>query len=325
MRFFNKIICYSFLVLANTALAEETNTDLTDKLIELKGTISSINEELSDQRAQIGEIKAQNNYQEKVNKEILNEIKALRRQNQSVIDSLYAPNKNADDKNMEVKPLKNYDIITPDGKMLFGEDEYIYIKEANTVYDARIDTGAATSSISAQDITEFERKGKKWIRFKVVANDREVTIEAPFVRYSDIRQAAQADTIKRYVVTLTIKVGDYSTSTEFTLHDRTRMQYALLIGRTLLQDIAVVDVSRDHIQKMPKNNTNNLPLLILSRDDYQAAKKKGINPNEKYDIQQNAKVGQIAYPQNEYGNSLGTNSEQALPEVQAKREQKNNK
>ena len=44
-----------------------------------------------------------------------------------------------------------------------------------------LDRGAAVSSITAQNIREFERQGKKWLRFDVITNDRTVTVEAPFV------------------------------------------------------------------------------------------------------------------------------------------------
>lgn len=320
MNYLSKLTVISVFTLSYSVFAADTN--INDRLIEFKGTLSSINEELSSQRANIGELRAQSNYQEKVNREILNELKSLRRQNQAVIDSLYSKEPNGDNKVVDIKPIKDYDLKTPDGKMIFGEDEFFYIKEADAIIDARIDTGAATSSLSAQDITEFERKGKKWIKFKVVANDRTIEVEAPFVRYSDIRQAASKETIRRYVVSLNIKVADYATQSEFTLHDRSRMQYALLIGRSLMQDIAVVDVSRDHVQGKPVSNNDAIPLLILSRDDYEDAKKKGKNPNELYDKKKESKAGQIAYPQQEFGNSIGTDSKNALPLVQAKKEQK---
>ena len=320
MNYLSKLTVISVFTLSYSVFAADTN--INDRLIEFKGTLSSINEELSSQRANIGELRAQSNYQEKVNREILNELKSLRRQNQAVIDSLYSKEPNGDNKVVDIKPIKDYDLKTPDGKMIFGEDEFFYIKEADAIIDARIDTGATTSSLSAQDITEFERKGKKWIKFKVVANDRTIEVEAPFVRYSDIRQASSKETIRRYVVSLNIKVADYATQSEFTLHDRSRMQYALLIGRSLMQDIAVVDVSRDHVQGKPVSNNDAIPLLILSHDDYEDAKKKGKNPNELYDKKKESKAGQIAYPQQEFGNSIGTDSKNALPLVQAKKEQK---
>ena len=42
---------------------------------------------------------------------------------------------------------------TVDGKLLVGEAEWIWVDAANDAFQARVDTGATTSSISAQAIT----------------------------------------------------------------------------------------------------------------------------------------------------------------------------
>ena len=52
----------------------------------------------------------------------------------------------------------------PDGKMIPGETEWLYVEEANGNFMA-VDTGATTSSISAQDVTVFEREGRRWVKF----------------------------------------------------------------------------------------------------------------------------------------------------------------
>ena len=69
--------------------------------------------------------------------------------------------------------------------------------EADVTFDARIDTGAAVSSISAKDITEFERNGKRWYRFTIEANEKEIVVEAPYVRTSTIRQVSKHTTTDR--------------------------------------------------------------------------------------------------------------------------------
>lgn len=295
-------------------IAAARNTD--SRLLALDGTIQSMNEELSAQRAQLGSLRAEMNGMSAddaaFRRSMLNELKALRRQNQSLLDSLFARNnQNAGDDMNAVKPLQNYDMQTPDGKMFFGEDEYIYVKEANATIDSRIDTGAAVSSISASDVTEFERNGKKWYRFNIVANDRTIQVEAPFVRYSDIRQSSKETITKRPVVRLNVRIGDFATDSEFTLTDRSRMQYALLIGRSLIQDIAVVDVARDHIQKRADPDG----LIILQRKAYLELKEKGINPNADWDLKQQNQAGQKAFPAGDYGTILGSDPDKALPQV----------
>lgn len=298
--------------------AQESSQNNSERLIEMKGQIQSINEELSGQRANLGRLQAELVGQREDNdafrRSLLKELKALRRQNQSLVDSLYDQHLIlTPDEATEIKPLRNYDLQTPDGKMYLGEDEYIYIKEADATFDARIDTGAAVSSISAKNITEFERNGKRWYRFTIEANDQSFEVEAPYVRTSQIRQSSKNTLTERIVVSLNLKIGSFSTKSEFTLTDRTHMQYPLLIGRTLIQDIAVVDVARDHIQGRNKDT-----FLILNKNDYEAAMKAGQDPNAEFKQKHASSVGQIAHPSRSYGANLGTNSENALPVVRTK-------
>lgn len=301
-------------------LSKATN----EHLLQMQGQIQSINEELSSQRATLGrlsaELVAQRQENDEFRRNLLNELKALRRQNQSLLDNLYDNNLllGSNDRS-EVKPLRNYDLQTPDGKIYLGEDEYIYIKEADATFDSRIDTGAAVSSISARNITEFERNGKRWYRFTIEANDHNIEVEAPFVRTSIIRQSSSQKSIERVVVALNIKVGDYSAQTEFTLTDRSHMQYPVLIGRTMIQDIAVVDVSRDHIQGRNKDT-----FLVLNGDDYEKAMKEGNDPNAEYKAKRESMAGQVAFPSQEYGDNLGPNSENALPAVRNQRQDEAN-
>lgn len=298
--------------------AQESSQNNSERLIEMKGQIQSINEELSGQRANLGRLQAelvgQREDNDSFRRSLLKELKALRRQNQSLVDSLYDQHLIlTPDEATEIKPLRNYDLQTPDGKMYLGEDEYIYIKEADATFDARIDTGAAVSSISAKNITEFERNGKRWYRFTIEANDQSFEVEAPYIRTSQIRQSSKNTLTERIVVSLNLKIGSFSTKSEFTLTDRTHMQYPLLIGRTLIQDIAVVDVARDHIQGRNKDT-----YLILNKDDYEAAMKAGKDPNAEFKQKHASSAGQIAHPSRSYGANLGTNSENALPVVRTK-------
>jgi len=144
---------------------------------------------------------------------------------------------------------------TPDGKLLLGATEWLWLDAADQAFKARIDTGAATSSISADDITSFERNGKNWIRFFMSPKgmDDRIQIEAPLVRHVRVRQASADDLDRRPVVLLSVRVGDQNEKTEFNLTDRSRMTYPVLLGRDFLKDIAVVDVARTYIQSKPQS------------------------------------------------------------------------
>jgi hypothetical protein len=140
-------------------------------------------------------------------------------------------------------------------KMVLGRREWMWIETINSVFEARVDTGATTSSISAQDIVVFEKDGKRWARFLLVPNGEEsrFEVEAPLVRYVRILQSSQegGEYDRRPVVSMTVKVGNFIEETQFTLTDRSHMTYPILLGRSFLKDIAVVDVAKDYIQPKP--------------------------------------------------------------------------
>lgn len=158
-------------------------------------------------------------------------------------------------------PLVQKKIITFKDKLLVGSVEKVHVFPSDLVLDARIDTGAETSSIDAREIEEFERDGKEWVRFTLV--DRKTNtphrIERKVVRTVKILQSSlDQSSEKRAVITLQITIGDRTEVSEFTLTDREHMKYPVLIGRSALQDMMVVDVSDRYLA----------PLVIRKEGDF---------------------------------------------------------
>ncbi len=139
-------------------------------------------------------------------------------------------------------------------KEVIGSIEWLYMNPPGRHYRARVDSGAETSSLSAQDIVEFERDGKDWVRFTFQhdSKDEPVAIELPIVRTALIRQVASDEAERRVVVEMDIRLGERLQSTEFTLTDRSRMTYPVLLGRAFLMDLYVVDVARSYTHKRYK-------------------------------------------------------------------------
>ncbi len=135
--------------------------------------------------------------------------------------------------------------------VILGEIESVSVDTLSQRFDARIDTGAETSSLNAVDIQEFERDGQKWVKFhlsdKKIASEQQVWIKAPILRYAKIRQSSSPSTEKRAVVELWVTLGDIHEKAQFTLADRSQMSHAILLGREFIQDIALVDVSKKHL------------------------------------------------------------------------------
>ncbi|MEZ9883243.1 RimK/LysX family protein [Vibrio splendidus] len=143
------------------------------------------------------------------------------------------------------KPLK-----TDDGKLILGEEEWVFVPGLKEAFKARIDTGATTSSISAVDIVDFERDGKDWVKFKI-EHDGITTkeISLPVERWVKIKQSSAEGTQRRAVVVASIQIGELKDKTEFTLADRTHLSFPILLGRSFFRDVAVVDVSQKYVQK----------------------------------------------------------------------------
>jgi len=135
------------------------------------------------------------------------------------------------------------------GKAIFGEAEHVTIPKYNITLKARIDTGATTTSINAENETVIERDGKKWVKFTIGG----ANIELPVVRTVSIKQHGK-DPLTRYCVKLTLTIGSVSEITEVTLADRSDFEFPILIGRNFLKDRAMVDVSYKFVEGLPENN-----------------------------------------------------------------------
>ncbi|EGP18452.1 hypothetical protein GME_15972 [Halomonas sp. TD01] len=147
---------------------------------------------------------------------------------------------------------------TQDNKTLLGRSEWVGLPSVGTYLKARVDSGANTSSLSASEITRFERDGENWVRFKLALNDDDVVvdrvrdewIEAPIVRRVRIVQASGEDS--RPVISLLMTLGPIRENVEFTLNDRTHLDYPVLLGRRFMMDIATIDVAQTYLYERPE-------------------------------------------------------------------------
>ena len=125
---------------------------------------------------------------------------------------------------------------------IFGWAEPVILEETNYRLEAKLDTGADTSSLDAIDIRRFRRKGKSWVRFTVEDHDEgdTVRLERPLLRRVRIKRH-DGDSQRRSVVSLTVCLGEHRREVEFSLIDRSQFDYPVLLGRSALAGIAVVD------------------------------------------------------------------------------------
>ncbi len=142
-----------------------------------------------------------------------------------------------------VVALKNSD------KMIFGQVEQVTVPLFERQFDARVDTGAATTSMAALNKVFFERDGKTWVQFDLPSDgDKPTRYEVQVERFVQIKKAGSDDTDRRPVVRLRLKIGNFDGITDVNLTDRSHMEFQLLLGRKFFKDIAIVDVSQQYIQ-----------------------------------------------------------------------------
>lgn len=134
-----------------------------------------------------------------------------------------------------------------DGKFLLGAVEAVKLIEEDRVFEARIDTGAVTSSMGVYNWKNFERDGKKWVKFSLDDDENAVIYQYPVTGTINIKQS-ETVTEERIEIKVDIEVGGKEYKNQlFNIADRSHLNYQLLIGRSFLRDIAVVDVARKNL------------------------------------------------------------------------------
>lgn len=140
--------------------------------------------------------------------------------------------------------------VSSDPVQVYGWREMVKIGDLELKLAAKLDTGALTSSIHAEEKELFERDGKKWVRFIVTdpgeKNSPRNRIEAPLVRIALIKEPG-GKSEAREVVRLNFTIGERKLRADFTLNNRSNMLSPVLIGRTTIKEIGWVDPSRAYL------------------------------------------------------------------------------
>lgn len=135
---------------------------------------------------------------------------------------------------------------------VFGWREWILFVGKRKALRAKLDTGARTSCIHAEEIKEFERKGRVWVAFTVFDPNRDaeqnhsVRYECPVVRMAKIRNA-DGQQSERHVVELDFWVGGMKWRGEFSLNTRHDMLNPVLLGRKMIREMGLVDSGRTNL------------------------------------------------------------------------------
>ncbi|MDN3526251.1 RimK/LysX family protein [Halomonas sabkhae] len=142
-----------------------------------------------------------------------------------------------------------------DDRKVFGWVEKATIEEPwGPEVKVKLDSGALTSSMQAEDIERFKRDGEEWVRFVVEVEDESTeevvskTFERPVFRNLILTGAGGQD--RRPAVLMTMCIGDTRYEEQFSLEDRSDMNYPVLLGRRTIQELGLLDVTRTFEQEL---------------------------------------------------------------------------
>ena len=135
-------------------------------------------------------------------------------------------------------------------KLIVGSEEWCSLPGLGLpAIKARVDSGAATSSLHAFNIVPFQRDGELWISFEVhpLQNDRSVVVrhEAPVLEQRGVRNTSGISET-RYVIREELVLGEQRWPIELTLTNRDAMGYRMLLGREAMVGRVLVDPEGSH-------------------------------------------------------------------------------
>ena len=127
-----------------------------------------------------------------------------------------------------------------EGKISIGLVEDVILLPWKIKIPARIDTGAALSSLDAREI----KIENDMVSFKLPPRYKGLQITLPIVEHKSIRSAEAKE--QRPVVEMDLCIGPKHFRALVTLNDRSKVRYPLLIGRNILEGRFVIDCMKSH-------------------------------------------------------------------------------
>jgi hypothetical protein len=141
--------------------------------------------------------------------------------------------------------------------IILGWVETVLLTEPGYTLRAKLDSGAATSSLDARIIKRFRQGGKRWVRF-AVTNPRarqEYVLVRERVRTIGVVQHEGVNQV-RPTVMVQVCVASRLLDIEVSLVDRSEFSYSLLLGRSALETFALIDPANTFLSrpqcKIPK-------------------------------------------------------------------------
>ncbi|MEQ9105081.1 MAG: RimK/LysX family protein [Rhodothermales bacterium] len=112
---------------------------------------------------------------------------------------------------------------------------------------AKVDTGARSSSLHAEDIETFEEEGRERVRFK--AHDGHVCVADIHDKRTVTSSTGHSQ--DRYFIRTRMVIGSVTWLIDLSLSNRKRMKFGMLLGREAMQGRMTVHPAKSFLQGRP--------------------------------------------------------------------------
>jgi len=141
-------------------------------------------------------------------------------------------------------------------RKIIGRRELVNFPDLNlTNVEAKIDTGAYTSSIHCKEVKRFQKEGMDYVSFVLLDPGHPLyenkPVEWPLHKIRDVKNSFGA-VEKRCTIKTRLSFFEETSVIEISLADRSLMDYPLLLGRKAISKKFVVDVSKIHFAPKQK-------------------------------------------------------------------------
>lgn len=141
----------------------------------------------------------------------------------------------------------------PDNKAVLGWLQSVRLLPHKLRMTAKLDTGAKNSVMHAQSIEPFRQNGREWVRFIVPVSKKnksvELRFELPVASKSRIKQHHISELDERYMVKLDFCINGQVYTADFSLDNREKFNYPVLLGREFLKQHFIVDPAQTFTKK----------------------------------------------------------------------------
>lgn len=143
-------------------------------------------------------------------------------------------------------------------KLIVGSREYCSLPDLGIdLIKAKIDSGAKTTALHADNLEVFQKNGENWVRFSIQPfkiNDKIIHQCEALLVDNRIIKSSNGSKENRYVIKTTLILSNHKWEIEVTLTNRDFMGFRMLLGREAMAGRVLIDCEKRYILGKPLIN-----------------------------------------------------------------------